>query len=228
MKKSSLNRFILMDVIFYAAVPYLIWEYGRDLVGDYAAILISSVPGIVYTCYRFFVEKQFNITGLFILGSLVLDNVADILSGSAERMLQNDIYLGLFYVMIHLFAFIIKRPFSLYFAVDFAYMLGYKRKDSLWLYFQKGIFKWFQIIQLCFIIRGLFMAGLTAFLLQRYSVDGYGKMLIYKQVLGWFFSILITGLFIYINIPIQKFLESRLDRPEGNEKKQQFSGKATE
>jgi len=67
------------------------------------------------------------------------------------------------------------------------------------------------------------MAGLTAFLLQRYSVDGYGKMLIYKQVLGWFFSILITGLFIYINIPIQKFLESRLDSPEENEKKQPFS-----
>jgi len=66
------------------------------------------------------------------------------------------------------------------------------------------------------------MAGLTAFLLQKYGVDGYGKMLIYKQVLGWFFSILITGLFIYINIPIQKFFESRLDSPEGNEKKQQF------
>ncbi|MDY0396646.1 VC0807 family protein [Virgibacillus halophilus] len=222
-KNSKGKTLVLMDIIFYAAVPFIIWKYGRDIFGDYAAMLISTVPGFIYTCYRFYVEKQFNIAGLFILGSLVVGTVVDLLSGGAEQMLWNGIYLSLVFVFIHFIALIIKRPLALYFAVDFVYLQGHARKDSTWLFYQEGIFKWFQFIQLGFIVRGLFLAGLNTLLLQKYGIDGYDKMLIYRQIAGWFFSILITGLFIYTNIPIKRFLDEQVENREGNEKAT-FSG----
>lgn len=58
-----------------------------------------------------------------------------------------------------------------------------------------------------FIIRGLFMAGFNTWLLQKYGVDGYGSMIIYRQVTGWFFSILIMGLYFYTNVPINQYLK---------------------
>lgn len=194
-----------MDLIFYAALPYIIWKFGKEPFGDYAAMLISTIPALIYTCYRFILEKQFNIAGLFIIGSLAVGTLVNLLSGSAEQMIWNGVYLGLFYVVIYFISLVVKRPFSLYFAVDFAYLQGNAREDSKALFFQKGIFKWFQFIQVIFILRGLFMAGLTVFLLNKYGVDGYGGMLIYKQIAGWFFWILIMVMFFYTNIPIQKF-----------------------
>ena len=53
-------------------------------------MLLSSVPGIIYTLYTF--EKQFNVTGFFILITLISNTTVDLLSGSAERMLWNDAY----------------------------------------------------------------------------------------------------------------------------------------
>ncbi|WP_234007830.1 VC0807 family protein [Lysinibacillus sp. FJAT-14745] len=204
-KQHSNKKLILLDLIFYVALPYIIWNFGREPFGHYVAMLISTIPGIIYTIYRFILDKQFNITGLFILGSLALGTTVDLLSGSAEQMIWNGIYLSLFYSFLYFVSLVIKRPFSLYFAVDFVYLQGYERKDSRALFYQKGIFKWFQFIQVIFIIRGLFMAGLTVFLLNNFGIDGYGEMLIYKQISGWIFSGLIMGMFFYINIPVQKF-----------------------
>ncbi len=55
-------------------------------------MLLSSVPGIIYTLYTFKKEKQFNVTGFFILITLISNTTVDLLSGSAERMLWNDAY----------------------------------------------------------------------------------------------------------------------------------------
>lgn len=204
-KQQSNKKIILLEVLFYVALPYIIWNFGRESLGDYVAMLISTLPGLVYTIYRFVLDKQFNITGLFILSSLALGTTVNLLSGSAEQMIWNGVYLSLFYTLLYFVALIIKRPFSLYFAVDFLYLQGHARKDCKLLFYQKGIFKWFQIIQVVFIIRGLFLAGLTLLLLKKYGVNGYGAMLIYKQIAGWIFTGLIIGLFFYINVPVRKF-----------------------
>lgn len=203
------RKLAFYDIIFYMALPFLAWNYGKDIIGDYYAMLLSTVPGIFYTVYRFWKERQFNIIGIFIIGSLVLNTTVDLLSGSAEKMIINGIYLGLFYVVIHLVALLIRKPFALYFAVEFVALQGFHRKQSRDLYYTKGIFKWFQLIQFIFIIRGLFMAGLKMWLLQKYGVDGYGSMIIYRQVAGWFFGILITGLYLYTNVPINHYLKSK-------------------
>lgn len=203
------KRLIILDIICYAALPFLIWKYGRDILGDYPAMIISTIPGFIYTIYRFIVERQFNIGGLFVLVSLFIGTTVDLMSGSAEQMLWNGIFLGLFYVLVHLIALVLMRPLALYFAVDFAYLQGWPRKESKDLYYKKGIFKWFQLIQILFIIRGLFMAGLKTWLLQKYGVDGYDQMLIYRQISGWFFGLLITAAFFYTNVPISKYFEGK-------------------
>lgn len=205
-KRQRSNKIlILYELIFYAVLPYVLWNFGREPLDDYTAMLISTIPGIGYAIYRFILDKQFNIMGLFILSSLALGTMVDLLSGSAEQMIWNGVYLSLFYTFLYIFTLMIKRPLSLYFAVDFAYLQGYARIDSRALFFQKGIFKWFQFIQVIFIIRGLFMAGLTVYLLKKYGIDGYGGMLIFKQLAGWAFSIFIIGMFFYINVPIRNF-----------------------
>lgn len=63
------------------------------------------------------------------------------------------------------------------------------------------------------------MAGVTVFLLKKYGVDAYGGMLLYKQIASWFFSILIMGLFFYINIPVRKFFAAQQDELHGENKK---------
>ncbi|MDY0410575.1 VC0807 family protein [Virgibacillus soli] len=213
-QKNPSNKFIILDLIFYAAFPYVLWKFGRNPLGDYAAMLISTIPGFLYTVYRFVKERQFNIAGLFIISSLFLGTVVNLLSGSAELMLWNSVYLGLFYTVIHIIAFVIRRPFALYFAVDFAHIQGYERKSSKKLFHERGIFKWFQMIQLLFIVRGLFMAGLKAYLLNKYGVDGYDQMLIYRQIVGWVFGVLIMGMFFYTKVPIQNFINSQLNESQ--------------
>ncbi|MGE7912884.1 VC0807 family protein [Lysinibacillus xylanilyticus] len=110
-KKQRSNKIlILFELIFYAALPYVIWNLGREPLGDYTAMLISTIPGIVYTIYRFILDKQFNITGLLILSSLALGTTVDLLSGSAEQMIWNGVYLSLFYTFLYIVTLMIKRP----------------------------------------------------------------------------------------------------------------------
>lgn len=212
---SQTNKyFIFLELLFYAVLPYAIWKFGREPFGDYAAMLLSTVPGIIYTVYRFAKDRQFNVTGLFILSSMLIGTTVDLLAGSAEQMIWNNVYLGLFYTFIYVILFIIKKPFPLYVAIDFAYLQGYARKDSKNLFFQKGIFGWFQLIQVVFIIRGLVMAGITVFLLRKYGIDGYGDMLIYKRVASWVFSGIVMGMFFYINVIVQKYTNRMQEKQE--------------
>lgn len=223
---SQSNKYLIfLELLFYAALPYAIWKFGREPFGDYAAMLLSTVPGIIYTVYRFAKDRQFNVTGLFILGSMLIGTTVDLLSGSAEQMIWNNVYLGLFYTFLFVILFIVKQPISLYIAVDFAYLQGYARKDSKALFFQKGVFRWFQLIQIVFIIRGLVMAGITVFLLRKYGIDSYGDMLIYKRVAGWVFSGILTGMFFYISVVIQKYTKRLREK---NEQKIQESEVVTE
>ncbi|WP_150284575.1 VC0807 family protein [Rummeliibacillus sp. TYF-LIM-RU47] len=215
-KQQSNKKSILMDLIFYAALPYFIWKFGREPFGDYIAMLITTIPGFVYTIYSFIIDKQFNFTGIFILGTLAIGTTVDLLSGSAEQMIWNGVYLSLFYSSFYFVLLVMKRPVSLYFAIDFVYLQGHERKASKTLFFQKGIFKWFQYIQVIYIIRGLFMSGLTVFLLKNYGLDGYGEMLVFKQIANWIFSGLIIGLFFYINIPVQNYIVKQENQLQKN------------
>ncbi|QTD40108.1 VC0807 family protein [Sporosarcina sp. Te-1] len=217
-----MEKGIVYDLLIYMAVPYFIWNYGREPLGDYAALLLSTVPGLLYTLFRFINERQFNITGAFILASLLIDTLVNLLSGSAERMLWNQVYLGYGYALLYLLSILLKKPLGLYFGVDFAYMLGNPREPSKKLFFSKELFPWFQLVTLLLVIRGIVQNSLKAWLLDSYGVDSYGHMLIYLKISGGAFSILITALNLFIGhkvVQISRIQASKDTCPQSIEEK---------
>lgn len=201
------RRFIFFDLIYYAAIPFIIWNYGRNPFGDYWAILLSTAPGFIYTIYRFIVVKQFNIMGLFIISSLLISTIINLLSTSAESMLWNQIYLGFGYAGFFLLSIIFRKPLALYFAVDWAYLQGYERKSSKTLFMTKGIYIGFQLLTLLFVVRSAFQSVLQMWLLMKYGADSYGQMIIFMNISGWIFSGLIILGFVLISVKINNYIE---------------------
>lgn len=201
------KRLIILDLICYGAIPFIIWNYGKEPLGDYLAILLSTVPGFLYTVYRFVKEKQFNIAGLFILTTLLLSTIVNLLSSTAENMLWNQVYLGLGFGIIILLSTIIRKPLALYFAVDIAYLQGHSRESSRKLFYSKGLFMWFQWINLLFVVRATFTNSLKAFLVQSYGAQGYNKVIIYMNISNWVFSGFIFLGFIFISNKIMQYMQ---------------------
>lgn len=197
-----MKKFIILDIVFYIALPYFIWKYGQEPLGGYYAMLLSTVPGFFYTVYRFVLERQFNIAGLSVLLSLFLGTLINLLSRDAESMLWNQVYLGYSYGAVFLISILIKKPLALRFAVDFVYLQGYSRKASQALFSQKKIFMWFQLLTGLLFFNSLFQNSLKAWLIHSNGVDGYGEMLIYLKVSGWVFYGLIVGGFFFIGSKI--------------------------
>ncbi|MDE0583155.1 hypothetical protein ON064_08905 [Planococcus sp. A6] len=192
-----MKKFILLDLICYVALPYFIWTYGREPLGDYYAMLLSTVPGFLYTIYRFSKERQFNIAGLSILLSLFLGTMVNLLSGSAENLLWNQVYLGYAFGLVYLISILVKKPLALQFAVDFVYLQGMPKKESTALFSKKPIFFWFQLLTGLFFFTSLFQNSFKAWLIHSYGVDGYGEMLLYLKASGWFFyGLSIAGFFL--------------------------------
>ncbi|MBM7581049.1 VC0807 family protein [Jeotgalibacillus terrae] len=202
-----MRKIAFLDLVFYVGIPYLLWNYGRDPLGDYYAMLLSTVPGFVYTVYRFIQQKQLNMMGLFIIDSLVLSTAVNILSSNAENMLWNQVYLGYLFAAVYLFSILFKKPLALTFAIDFAFLQGYPRENSKALYSTQGIFMWFQLLTSLFFFRGVFQNTFKAWLISNYGVNGYDQMLIYLTISGWIFNGLIFAGFIFISSKINHFLE---------------------
>lgn len=198
-----MKKFIVLDVVFYVALPYFIWTYGQQAFGDYYTMLLSTVPGFLYTIYRFVRERQFNIAGLILLLSLFLGTAINLLAKDAESMLWNQVYLGYVYGAIFLVSILIGKPLALRIAVDFVSLQGYPREITQQLFSQKKIFIWFQFLTGLFVLSSLFQNSLKAWLIFTHGVDGYGEMLIYMKLSGWLFYGLILAGFFYIGSKVQ-------------------------
>src|SRR5699024_934802 len=199
------KKLIILDIVYYAVIPFLLWNYGREPLGDYLAILLSTVPGFIYTVYRFVTEKQLNIAGLFIITSLFISTVVDLVSTSAIHMLWNQVYLGFGFGVVFLITSFIKKPLALYFVVDFAYLQGYQREESRNLFKTKGLFGWFQFINAVFIFRAIILNWLKASLLQLYGAEGYNQVIMYMNVGDWIFNGIIFLAYIFVSNKIMKF-----------------------
>lgn len=204
-----MKKLILLDILFYTGLPLLFWHYGREPFGDYYAMLLSTIPGLIYTIYRFLNERQFNIAGLFIIFSLFLSTTVNLVSGNAERLLWNQVFLGYGFVAVYALSVLFKKPLALYFAVDFMYLQGHPRRNMKELFTSKGIFRWYQLLTLLFCVRGIFQSSLKAWLLNKYGVDGYGQMLVYLQISSWVFGILITAGFFFIGEIVKRYVKKR-------------------
>ncbi|MCM3003468.1 VC0807 family protein [Priestia koreensis] len=202
---------VIFDLLFYIALPYLIWNQGRHFLGDYYAILLSTAPAFIYTIYTFVKEKQFNVTGLFLVITLLIRTIVDIISGKADTMLVNQAYFMFGLGVVLFITMLIKKPLGLYFFVDTAYLMGYKREESLPLFKEKPLFSMFQWLTLLFALRYILLGIVKLYLLQKFGVEGYGNMIVIRQVITWVFSIFIAIYTFFIIKKVQEKMGSTDD-----------------
>lgn len=205
-------NYILIELIVYIGLPYIIWTHGRGFIGDYYAMLFSTIPAIIYTIYRFLKDRQFNMIGIFIISSLLLSSLLDLLAGSALQMLWNSVFLSYAFTLIFIISMIIQKPLAIYFAVEFMYLQGYPRAESKKLYFMKGNVKLFQLVTAIFVIRGLIMNSLMVWLIINHGADAFMQLIIGRKALGFIFSGLIFVGFLYAgNKAIQLMKEKEIE-----------------
>jgi hypothetical protein len=192
------NKVMIGDLIFFLFFPLVIWNFGREYTGDYYAMLLSSVPGIIYSIVRFMMVKKVNISGLFIITNLVLGTLIDVLSGSAIQMLWNNVYYGYFLGMLFLMTIFINKPIVLFFSLDFAELQGADRKSMKESFYQKKVLFVFKLITFGFAFREVLLASLKAWLIIKYGVESFDKGIIIRQVLSWGITAISVYGFIYI------------------------------
>jgi hypothetical protein len=198
-----LNRNIVYgDLIFYLIFPIVIWNVGRDLIGDYYAMLVSSIPGIIYSMIRFILLKKVNLFGVFIISNLLVGTLIDVLSGSATNLLWNNVFYSYFLGSLFLFTIFINKPIALYFALDFVELQGQNRIKMREVFFQKRLLNLFKLITFGFAFRDILLASIKVWLIVTYGIESFDKGLILRQVLSW----ILTGLSIYGFIYISKLI----------------------
>ena len=143
MLKQVLNKRTLTDLIIYLVIPLVIWNTCREWLGDYPAMLISTVPGIFYTLYTFFKEKQYSITGLFILATMLIGSIMDVYSKTAHQMLWNTVYINTLLTVFWCFTILIRKPMAMFFFIDYAYLHGIPKDHTRALYREKPFFRYF-------------------------------------------------------------------------------------
>lgn len=192
------KNLVLFDIVFYVALPLIIWNVGRDIIGDYYAMLLSSVPGIIYTLVRFMKTKKWNVTGIFIVSTLTIGVLVDVLSGNALQLLWNNVYYSFATSAFFIFTIIIRKPMALLFALDVSEMQGYDRKETKELFYTPKIYLVYMFITFVMASRGIIIGMIKSRLIMKYGVDAFDQGIILKNGVGW----LITGItfigFMYV------------------------------
>lgn len=197
------RNFVLLDLLIYVALPLFVWNIMRDYIGDYYAMLLSSVPGIIYTVYRFIQMKKVNTFGLFILITLIVGTLIDVLAGSSIQLLWNNVYYAAALSLFFFITMLLRKPISLFFGLDFAELQGYDRTFSKRLYYKKPLYRIFQLITLCFALRSGILAIVKAWLILEYRVEAFDKGILLRQAFSWIMTGITVAGFIYIGKIIQ-------------------------
>ncbi|MCA0984188.1 hypothetical protein LCL89_09045 [Halobacillus yeomjeoni] len=192
------QKFIMLDLVCYVIFPLAVWHLTREPIGDYYAMLLSSVPGIIYTVYRFMALKKVNVFGIYILSTLVIGTLLDVLAGSALQLLWNSVIFAYVLAGIFLMSILIKKPISLYFALDFTELQGYNRPFTKRLFYKKKLLSIFNWIAVAFAVQDVLLASIKVWLIIEYGVEAFDKGIILRQVLNWGIAFLIMGGFFYV------------------------------
>ena len=180
-----------LDLLFTLFLPMIIWNVGKDALGDYYAILLSTVPGFIYGLTIFILSKRFNLFGFFLLFNLLLGGLVDILSGSMENMLRNQMYISFGYALIILGLLIIKRPLPLYFIVDIAVSMGYDRKESMEFFRQPVLYRLILFMTITSIFQNIASGLIKGLYLYMDGAIEYTFILLIRRIS--------SGIFIVIN-----------------------------
>ncbi|MBS4192572.1 hypothetical protein KHA94_20725 [Bacillus sp. FJAT-49705] len=198
------NNIVLLDIIFYVVFPLMVWNLGRDWLGDYLAMILSTVPGILYSLYRFFELKKVNFFGIFLLTNLIITFLIDVLAGSAIQLLWNNVIYSFILGFIFFGTVLVRKPIFLYMALDLSEMQGNDRNEMKALFFGKKILTIFRWITAGFALKFIILAAIKTWLIQQYGVEAFDKGIIIRQILNWGFTIVSLSGFYFINKELGK------------------------
>lgn len=194
------GKLIVFDFLFFAVLPYIVWTWVRHLVSDYHALLLSTVPCFIYSAGRFVLKRTWDVTGIFLVATLLIGTAADLLSGNAENMIQNHIRVLLAFSLLFVASMLAKRPLALYFYADTVKLLGWmpedhRHPDNLR---KRELLPYFQGLTLLFALRYVVL-GLANFqMFSLYGVEGYGLLLWWRAGISWGFGALILLASLYV------------------------------
>ena len=192
------GKAIFFDLLFYIAIPLIMWNTLRESLGDYATMLLASVPGIVYAVFSFIKERRINFIGLFMLITLAIGTLIDILSGSALQMLWNNVYYGAFIGFVFIASMLVKRPIAYYFALDGGEMMGYERSSVKMYLSAKRTMIVLHLITFCYGLRSIIVAGVNVYLIRQYGVEAFDQGIVFKQIVTWTITIITAFGFLYV------------------------------
>jgi hypothetical protein len=193
---------LLLDLLFYFVFPILCWEIGREYLPDYIAMILSTLPGVSYSFFRFLKSNELNFTRKFLLFNILAGLFIDLLSGSALSLLWNNAFYSLGLTLAYLISCFFNKPLFLYFSLDILVEQGYDRRLTKELFFEKGALKSLKTLTLLNGIREFIYALLLISLISKYGVEIYSLSILIDQ----FFSFLMSGVTITIFIYLYKHL----------------------
>jgi hypothetical protein len=74
-------------------------------------MLVSSIPGILYTVYRFSAIRKMNVFGVFMVTDLVIGTLVDVTARSGTQMLWNESAYSIMMALFFGFTILIKALF---------------------------------------------------------------------------------------------------------------------
>ena len=203
------NSLFLLDIILYFIFPLFFWDFGREYFGDYITILFSTVPGILYTLYRFKITESFNFTGLFIIFNLSSGIVVDVLSGSAIQLLWNDVFISLFLAVIYFLSYLLKKPIHLYITLDILVLRGYDKSLTKERLYENKTLLLLNCVTLIYCIIEFGYAFIMVNWISMYGVEAYHLDIIFDNIL----NVVMTGIsiisFIFLNNMIDEIVPNR-------------------
>ena len=199
-----MKKKIFLDILFYLGIPLIAWNYGRPYLNDYNAILVGSIPAVIYTIIDFFRTKELNVSGLFLMIVVILNFIMNMISKTALQELWNGVYVSAILIFIYAVSMLIRKPIGMFFFVDYAYAKGIPRKTSLQRFAQKkyrGYFQWFTLFLAA---REITVIIVKSILINSYGLKGFNTIQIVMQVISYAF----VALTVLIVVRILKHIRS--------------------
>jgi hypothetical protein len=203
---SVANR-IIVDLMFYLGLPLMIWNFGRGFLGDYMAMFLSALTGILYTAFKFYTEKKYNITGIVIVFGITLNLLLNVISENALEILFNGIYLNAVFLALYLVSMMIKKPMGKIFYIDYRRMYGEEQILS------QERSRRFTKRKYFYYLTGLFAFRESALLISKYTlitqlgIDGANQILLVNRILSYLFIGVIAVIVLRIDREWKKMIQ---------------------
>jgi hypothetical protein len=210
-KNLSPTLMLIVDFVLFFIFPLVFWELCREVVGDYPAMILTTIPGILYSFYRFKNNASLNYTGIWIILNLTAGLLVDFLSGSALQLLWNNVFYSAALLFIYSLSVAAKKPLYLYFTLDLMAMDGYDRKITKELFFEKKTYKFFQLITLIYCANELIYIVCLSRWIMKYGVEAYRLDIILDKSLDIVLSGISLAIFFLIHQAVNEITTVKIN-----------------